>query len=197
MQLLRAVCLLSVLLVARSAKITLPTGVMHGVSGTGYDAYLGIPYALPPVGVLRWAPPMPNPKWNIGNATTFGAACPQSGTFYYPYTPQDENCLFLNIWVPDPFPTLGPVPVVIFIHGGSWSQGSGAQPLYWGDYVANTTGQIMVTFNYRLGALGFVSSPLLPGNYGIMDQQLAIKWVHSNIAAFGGDPGNITLRHVH
>lgn len=182
------------LISARPApQIKLASGTLRGVAGTGFNAYLGIPYALPPVGALRWAPPSPNPDWNIGNATVFRPACPQSGTFFYP-AQQDEDCLYLNIWAPNPLPSLGPAPVVVFIHGGGFDQGSGAQPLYWGDYVANITHMIAVTFNYRIGALGFLSSPLLPGNWGIMDQQLALRWVRDNIATFGGDPHNVTLR---
>lgn len=174
--------------------IKLATGELRGVSGPGYTAYLGIPYALPPVGSLRWAPPVANPNWNIGNATTYKPCCPQAGNFYYPNV-LDEDCLFLNIWVPDPLPSNAALPVFFFIHGGGFTQGSGSFPLYWGDFIANTTQQIAVTFNYRLGALGYLSSPLLPGNWGLMDQVLALRWVHDNIAAFGGDPQNVTIRY--
>lgn len=182
-----------VALAIAAPEIKLASGTLRGVAGPGFNAYLGIPYALPPLGALRWAPPVPIPNWNTGNATAFKPACPQPGSFFYP-AQQDEDCLYLNIWAPDPLPTLGPVPVMVFIHGGVFMQGSGSQPSYWGDYVANTTQMIAVSFNYRLGALGFLSSPLLPGNWGILDQQLALRWVHDNIATFGGDPHNVTIR---
>ena len=115
-----------------------------------------------------------------------------------------EDCLYLNVWTrltPDGTPAAGKRPVMVFIHGGGYQNGSGSYPYYGGGILAGKGDVVVVTLNYRLGALGFLTAPVLDaespsrvsGNYGILDQQAAIRWVHDNIAAFGGDPGNVTL----
>lgn len=142
----------------------------------------------------RWHAPEAKKSWkpSILDATKYGAICPQNGQFG-PFVPheQDEQCLYLNVFVPNNSNTN--YSVIVFIHGGGWLQGWGSLDLYNGDFYANTTNTIVVTMNYRLGVFGFLTSPDYGGNFGIMDQRLAIQWVHENIAAFGGDPSRVTL----
>ncbi|MCW5889337.1 MAG: carboxylesterase family protein [bacterium] len=168
------------------------------VTGTVTDrmgAFLGVPYAAPPDGGLRWKPPQAPAPWAAPrDATAFGNACPQSaGT--------DEDCLFLNVYVPTKalkHPRRR-VPVMVWMHGGAYFLGSGSQ--FDPTKLVTTGGVIVVTVNYRLGALGFLAHPGLSaessyggsGNYGIMDQQLALQWVQQNIAAFGGNPKRVTI----
>jgi para-nitrobenzyl esterase len=153
--------------------------------------YLGIPYAAPPTGALRWTPPAAPLSWtSVRPATTFGFVCPQSSQ----ELPASEDCLTLNLWTPNPSPKRA--PVMVFIHGGGFIQGSSASPTYNGQSIAERTGTVVVSLNYRLGALGFLFHPALgsdSGNYGLMDQQAALRWVQKNIAAFGGDPQNVTI----
>jgi para-nitrobenzyl esterase len=155
--------------------------------------YRGIPFAQPPVGALRWAAPQPLPPWpGVRSATSFGAICPQDGTT----TGDAEDCLFLNVWTPQAAVARGKRrPVMVFIHGGAFLFGAGSLPLYHGAYLAASGNVVVVTLNYRLGALGFLAVPELglTGNYGIQDQRLALRWVAENIAAFGGDPGKVTI----
>jgi carboxylesterase type B len=167
------------------------------------SAYLGIPYAVPPTGPLRWQYPQPFPK-SAGTlqATAFGNECPQSTV-----TPtasssqcaltqgQSEDCLYLNVWVPSGTAASSRLPVMVFIHGGGFIRGTGGaagSDLSDGTYLAASGKVIVVTFNYRLGALGFLAQG---GNYnfGFADQILALNWVQSNIANFGGNPKNVTL----
>src|SRR5215831_11171577 len=154
--------------------------------------YRGIPYALPPIGDLRWAPPQPYPRWSdLRVATSFGAVCPQDGI-----TNDSEDCLFLNIWTPRAAVDRGKrLPVMVFIHGGYFVFGAGSLPIYDGAYLAASGNVVVVTLNYRLGALGFLAVPELglTGNYGILDQRQALRWVAENIAAFGGDPSKVTV----
>src|SRR5215471_12280387 len=154
--------------------------------------YRGIPYALPPIGDLRWAPPQPYPRWSdLRVATSFGAVCPQDGI-----TNDSEDCLFLNIWTPRAAVDRGKrLPVMVFIHGGYFVFGAGSLPIYDGAYLAASGNAVVVTLNYRLGALGFLVVPELglTGNYGILDQRQALRWVAENIAAFGGDPSKVTI----
>ncbi|MGH7814779.1 MAG: carboxylesterase/lipase family protein [Candidatus Binataceae bacterium] len=169
--------------------------VMGTVTDT-ISTFLGIPYAAPPVGKLRWMPPQPHAPWTTPrDATHYSKECPQSGSSW------SEDCLYLNIAVPTSAlePGASPVPVMFWIHGGAFVGGSGVG----GDPTKLiTTGDVIVVkINYRLGALGFLAHSALSaespygasGNYGIMDQQFALKWVKRNIAAFGGDPGNVTI----
>jgi para-nitrobenzyl esterase len=184
---------------ACAGTVEAPAGTICGLviaapAGTGRPlySYRGIPYALPPVADLRWAAPQPYPRWgDLRPATSFGAICPQDGA-----TGDSEDCLFLNIWTPRAAVEGGRrLPVMVFIHGGYFVYGAGSLPLYDGAYLAASGNVVVVTLNYRLGALGFLAVPELglTGNYGILDQRLALRWVADNIAAFGGDPGKVTL----
>jgi carboxylesterase type B len=177
-----------------------PAGKLCGLAieapahtGRALYSYRGIPYALPPVGALRWAPPEPYPRWNqLRRATSFGAVCPQDGVT----TGDSEDCLFLNIWAPrDAVGRDERLPVMVFFHGGYFVYGAGSLPIYDGSYLAASGNAVVVTLNYRLGALGFLAVPVLglTGNYGVMDQRQALRWVAENIAAFGGDPRKVTI----
>ncbi|XP_032064792.1 cholinesterase-like isoform X6 [Thamnophis elegans] len=163
-------------------------------------AYLGIPYAEPPLGKLRLQKPLPHQPWKQTlEATRFGNSCPQfihddiAAMVWHPKTPRSEDCLSLNIWVPHPQPS-SPVPVLVWIHSGSYAAATSSLPLFNGASLAATENVIVVTINYRLGALGFLYlPPIVPGNLGLWDQQLALKWIKENAAAFGGDPSRVTL----
>ena len=189
---------------APSPAVTIDSGALAGVSDGGIDIYKGIPYAAPPVGPLRWMPPEAPAKWSgARDASHFGAICPQ------PARPdaviaagaglaQSEDCLSLNVWAPH---GAKHAPVMVWIHGGAHRFGSGAGPIYDGAEFAHD-GVVLVTINYRLGLLGYFAHPALTkaaaadaplGNYGGMDQIAALKWVKRNIAAFGGDPDNVTV----
>jgi para-nitrobenzyl esterase len=171
-------------------------GQIRGKTAGRTDEYLGIPYAAPPVGQLRWAPPQPPASWpRIRPATAFAPHCPQpAGVFGQAST--SEDCLYLNVFAPA-VNRGSDLPVMVWIHGGGLVGGESD------DYnpsalVANSV--IVVTINYRLGALGFLAHPALAsrpggpsGDYGLMDQQAALRWVKRNIRAFGGDPANVTI----
>ena len=171
-------------------------------SDPAVQVFRGIPYAAPPVGELRWMPPLPAPAWDgVRSAREFSGACPQgpglAQMMDVALPEPSEDCLYLNVWS-------GAVgadakrPVMVWIHGGGLSLGWGHQPMYDGVRLAQQ-GVVLVSINYRLGALGFLSHPLLDGedgvsgNYGLMDQVAALEWVQRNIAAFGGDPANVTI----
>uniref|UniRef100_A0A670ZL85 Carboxylic ester hydrolase n=1 Tax=Pseudonaja textilis TaxID=8673 RepID=A0A670ZL85_PSETE len=172
------------------------------LSGLGsVTAYLGIPYAEPPLGKLRFQKPLPHQPWKQPlEATSFGNSCPQfisqdvpEANIWSPKTPLSEDCLSLNIWVPYPQPS-SPVPVLVWIHGGGYFMGTSSVAVFNGASLAATENVIVVTINYRLGALGFLYfPPAAPGNLGLLDQQLALKWVKENAAAFGGDPSRVTI----
>lgn len=158
--------------------------------------YRGIPYAAAPVKNLRWRPPQPVLPWTRPRkCQKFGPVCPQANY----RGAMSEDCLFLNIWTPHQGP--GPkLPVMVWIHGGAFVSGSGSDEIYDGAALA-AHGVVVVTFNYRLGALGFLAHPLLSaespenisGNYGLLDQVAALKWVQRNIDKFGGDPAKVTI----
>lgn len=188
--------------VAGWPTVQVTQGLVQGSAGDDVEVYRGIPYAAPPVGDLRWRAPAAYPAWQgVRASREFGPACPQ------PRVPppfgvegaQSEDCLTLNIWRPAGAAT-GPLPVMVWIHGGAFVLGSGSQPLYDGASLARR-GAVVVSMNYRLGALGFLSHRSVrdsqPGepftNFGILDQIAALQWVQRNIAAFGGDPGNVTI----
>ncbi len=183
--------------------VAIATGELQGVREHGVFVFKGIPYAAPPVGVLRWHEPQPPLSWQgVRPADAFGHACiqPVADTLEGAgdVGPQSEDCLFLNVWTPDPRPDAH-LPVMVWIHGGGLVIGSGGLPVFTGAPLAQR-GVVMVTFNYRLGPLGFFAHPSLlqndpdgPINFGLLDQIAALKWVQQNIAAFGGDPDNVTI----
>lgn len=163
---------------------------------------MGIPYAKPPVGNLRWKAPQQLTKWNgVRKAVKFGPRPIQKSGLLYEFRSDNmsEDCLYLNIWAANNS-SQKPKPVYVFIHGGSFIHGDGSQPAYDGESMAKQ-GIIYVTINYRLGVFGFLAHPDLSresqigasGNYGLLDQVAALKWIKANIAAFGGDPDKITL----
>ncbi|CAF1317591.1 unnamed protein product [Rotaria sp. Silwood1] len=166
--------------------------------------FYGIPFAQPPVGSLRWNLPVPIAKWSpkVLNATTRAPACPQPSCSGIPSilcpTVFDEDCLYLNIFTPLPKnPSSTSLPVMIFIPGGNFQYLDASVPVYESERIVNTTNVVIALIQYRLGALGFLATGTGPndikGNYGILDQRLAIAWVKANIASFGGDPNQITL----
>ena len=173
-------------------------GVAIGRARDGVREFLGIPYAAPPVGALRWRPPQPAAAWTAPrDATRRGPACPQPEEGYHRDT--SEDCLNLDLWIPDGAP--GALPVVFWIHGGGFYQGSGGDDLYDGARLARRARAVVVAINYRLGALGFFSHRALAAEQelgvlpavGLLDQRAALQWVQRNIAGFGGDPANVTL----
>lgn len=176
-------------------------GPVLGETTDGITHYYGIPYAAPPVGPLRWRAPEPAAAWTTPrDASRKGAACPQAPGLLVGGPDIAEDCLFLNLWTP-PAPSAAPRPVMVFIHGGGFGAGSGNDGQYDGPELARR-GAVVITFNYRLGQLGFLGHTALAaedtahhssGNYGLMDQQAALRWVRDNAAAFGGDPANVTI----
>lgn len=175
------------------------TGRVEGVISNGVDEFLGIPYAMPPVGNLRWRPPMDHSAWtNVLRATKFARPCAQAttlGVFSGPRN-NNEDCLYLNVFTPALHPSAS-LPVIVFIHGGGNFDGETSG--YDGSKLASQGKVVIVTVEYRLNLFGFLSHPALDneghpfGDYGILDQQAALRWVKRNIAGFGGDKNNITL----
>ena len=180
------------------ATIRTPDGVVRGTTAGATRQFLGIPYAQPPLGDLRWQAPRPVLPWSPTlDATRVGSECPQIIPVVNTYA-GSENCLFLNVYAPRVVPTT-PRPVMVWIHGGGFTVGSGAD-----DSVANYAADhqvVAVSLNYRLGPLGFLALRSLAaadrhhstGNLGLLDQQAALRWVKSDIASFGGDPNNVTI----
>jgi para-nitrobenzyl esterase len=174
-------------------------GVLEGLRSGSGTAFLGVPYAAPPVGDLRWQPPQPPRAWTgTRKAAQFSPACPQLSAGWLPYPVWSEDCLYLNVWTPKLSPRAR-LPVIVFFHGGSNRAGySQLTPL---GPALSRLGVVVVTPNYRLGPLGFFAHPALTaesshhssGNYGILDQIEALRWVRENIAHFGGDPNRITV----
>jgi para-nitrobenzyl esterase len=178
------------------------------VAGTrlpsGVRAYLGIPFAKPPTQALRWRAPQPMAWSGIWNADRLGPECiqilrPHKINHYFGEEPTSENCLYLNVWTPPNAAPGAKLPVVVFIYGGGGTVGSSGPALYSGAEVARH-GAIFVNFNYRVGILGYMAHPELSreqgghsGNYGYLDQNAALKWIHDNIAAFGGDPSKVLI----
>jgi para-nitrobenzyl esterase len=202
----RFICLLAAAAELASAavaqRVLTETGTISGVHSNGLSVYKGIPFAAPPVGDLRWRPPEHAARWAATRkADAFAPACMQVGVSMPGETPPkvDEDCLYLNIWTPAKSPRER-LPVIVWIYGGGYINGSASMPLYWGDRLARK-GAIVVTIAYRLGPLGFLALPELTrespnhssGNYGLMDQIAALEWIQRNIAAFGGNPKCVTI----
>ena len=174
-------------------------GDVQGIVKNGVSQFLGIPFAAPPVGELRWRPPQDVAHWTQTLAATkFGKTCAQPVRGIFTVPSNEEDCLFLNVYTADPLPAAAAKrPVMVWFYGGGMY--SGESDDYDGSKLARRGGVVVVTLNYRVGAFGFFSHPAINGeghpaiNYGIMDQQAALKWVQRNIAAFGGDPGNVTI----
>ncbi|WP_417484728.1 carboxylesterase/lipase family protein [Maricaulis salignorans] len=180
-----------------------PAGPVAGHVLGELNVFKGIPYAMPPVGAARWTPPQPMPRWSdVRQASEFGPACYQrpprvQSIYSQDLRPVSENCLTLNIWAPADAEN---APVFVWIHGGALSAGSSKEPLYDGARLAEQ-GIIVVSINYRLGILGYLAHPRLSaespdgvsGNYGLLDQIEALRWVQANIASFGGDPTRVTI----
>jgi para-nitrobenzyl esterase len=166
-------------------------------------AYLGVPYAAPPIGSLRWAAPQPAAPWKgVMSATEYGHRCMQGHVFddmVFQDASPSEDCLTLNVFVPSDAPRGAELPVMFWIHGGGYAGGGSSEPRHNGDFLP-TKGVVLVTINYRLGVFGFLTLPQLTaeqkgssGNYGLMDMVAALRWVKSNIAAFGGNPAKVTI----
>lgn len=181
------------------ARVTTASGDLQGAVVGATRVFLGVPYAAPPVGELRWRAPQPHAPWaEPRDATARGPSCPQPD-FMNGVVAGDEDCLTLNLWAPV---GAARAPVMLWLHGGGYFVNSGGDPGYDGQRLSEATGSIVVTINYRLGALGFLAhaaladedpAHLTAGNYGHEDQRAALEWVRDNIAAFGGDPANVTL----
>ena len=184
--------------------VSTSTGKLRGVSDGDVISFKGIPYAAPPLGEYRWRPPQPVSSWQgVRDAGEFGANCAQAG---WPRGSgsiaegSSEDCLYLNLWLPAGTRPGANLPVMVWIHGGAFVGGSGSGPAFSGEQFAKQ-GVILMTFNYRLGRLGHFAFPALSeehpeepkGSYAYMDQIAALKWVQENIAAFGGDPNNVTI----
>jgi para-nitrobenzyl esterase len=185
------------------AIVQTATGAVLGTQHDGVEAHWGIPYAAPPVDELRWMPPRPAASWKGVRSTAVpGPICPQADSRERSFEtgPMSEDCLTLNIWIPRIGDTSKKLPVMFWIHGGGFRTGAGSWPIYDGTRLAQK-GVVVVTINYRLGYLGQFAHPLLSrsqagqplANYGLMDQVAALKWVQQNIAAFGGDPDQVTI----
>ena len=205
---LSAVC--SVTALGIDDPVHTESGPVEGVSGAdpAVRVYYGLPYAAPPVGALRWRAPRPPEPWtDVLTADTIGPACIQDVVGSRPPWTEEfmvqeavsEDCLYLNVWTAAASAEERR-PVLVYIHGGAFREGSGAIAVYDGEALARK-GLVVVTINYRLGVLGFLAHPELSaesahgasGNYGLMDQAAALRWVQANIAAFGGDPDRVTI----
>jgi len=196
--------------IQKGTLIHLESGDVQGALDGSTRTFLGIPYAAPPVGALRWRPPAPVTPWQTTlQATAFSGACAQLASVQGPAS-NNEDCLYLNVWTPDPAPAK-PLPVMVWFHGGGNQQGAAGDPVpfpgvpgrfYDARVLASERNVVVVTLNYRLNAFGFFAHAALAGedpanpyagNQGLLDQQAALRWVRANIAAFGGNPKNVTI----
>ena len=188
---------------SNSIVVEAPAGMLGGIEDGGLRVFKGVPYASPPVGDARWKPPAPMLAWKgVRQATAFGPPCTQpdypAGSIYAAELPAgSEDCLSLNIWAPK---EARGAPVFVWIHGGALWRGCSCDPMYDGVKLAGR-GLVVVSINYRMGILGYLAHPELSaespdgisGNYGLLDQVAALRWVRDNIAAFGGDPANVAI----
>jgi para-nitrobenzyl esterase len=185
-------------------EVALDAGTIAGTTGASSEirVFKGIPFAAPPLGANRWRPPQPVARWSgVRPATEYAARCTQGGggPNAAAAPPTGEDCLYLNVWTTAES-QLDRRPVMVWLYGGGFSGGAGSEPRYAGDGLARK-GAVVVTLNYRLGALGFLahpdlsaeSQPKVSGNYGMLDALAALQWVQRNIAVFGGDPNNVTV----
>jgi para-nitrobenzyl esterase len=192
-------------------EVSTTEGIVSGLPNASGDVHIfkGVPFAAPPLGDLRWKEPQPAKPWEgVRTCNTWPASPIQNHPvpfmmwtqeFITPAEPLSEDCLYLNIWTPAKSPN-EKLPVLVWIHGGGFSSGSGACAIYDGEAIAQQ-GIVYVSINYRLGIFGFMAHPELTaesehnasGNYGLMDQQAALRWIQKNIAAFGGDPNQVTI----
>jgi len=176
------------------ARVRIEQGIVEGSEMSGVHAFLGMPYAAAPIGDRRWQPPQPPDAWEgVRDATHFGPACLQKGgaSFDLRVQEQSEDCLFLNVWT-STLDSQAQHPVMVWIHGGGNLGGAGSEDAFDGAHLARQ-GVTVVTFNYRLGAFGFLAHKSIGANFAVLDQVAALSWVASNIAAFGGDPDNVTV----
>ena len=203
-----SLCFLSATVNAQPAnqfsEVKTTNGTLAGTVGkNGVRSFKGIPFAAPPVGDLRWKEPQPVANWTgIKKADHFGPRAMQApifGDMNFRSDGVSENCLYLNVWTPAKSAN-DKLPVLVYFYGGGFVAGDGSEPRYDGESMAQK-GIVAITVNYRLGLFGFLAHPELTqesphhasGNYGVMDQSAALRWVHENIAAFGGDPGRVTI----
>src|SRR5438552_1842178 len=198
---------LSVPFAAIGDPVKTDLGQVSGAPGNNpaVHVYKGIPYAAPPVGDRRWKRPQSQAAWpGVREAKEFSATCmqvpyPQTSIYYSPPGPVSEDCLYLNIWTTSQSGK-DRRPVMVWVHGGGYTRGTGATPTYNGENLAQK-GVVVVTINYRLGIFGFLAHPELTkesdvhssGNYGLLDMVAALQWVQKNIATFGGDPKRVTI----
>ena len=194
---------MALLAAASAPQVKTQLGTVEGKDDGTVRAFLGIPYAAPPAGDLRWKPPVPAAKWEgVHKATEFGQHCMQGRVFddmVFHDPGGSEDCLSLNVWAPAK-PASAKLPVMVWIYGGGFVAGTTSEARQDGSDLAQQ-GVVVVSMNYRLGIFGFFVHPELAkesgrnaaGNYGLLDQTAALRWVQDNIAAFGGDPGNVTI----
>lgn len=179
---------------ASGLAVTALGPIRGAADSNGVHRYLGIPYVKPPIGERRWRAPEPTGCYETElSATAFSPECPQ---YVDGEVEGDEDCLGLNLWTPVGVPDGRSRPVLVFVHGGGHEQGSGSRSVYDGSRLAREHDVVVVTFNYRLGPLGFLAHPNLPpprGAYGMADQVAALRWVHQHVAAFGGDPERVVV----
>jgi para-nitrobenzyl esterase len=203
-----AVCLVAAIAVDAKTppRVTTANGVVEGKIGpsSGVRMFLGVPFAEPPVGNLRWKPPQPAKSWKgVRKAVQFGPRAmqhPVFGDMAFRSNGMGEDCLYLNVWTPPSATAKSRLPVLVYFYGGGFVAGDGSEARYDGESMA-TKGIVAVTVNYRLGLFGFLAHPELTkesphkasGNYGLLDQNAALRWVRQNIAAFGGDPAKVTI----